>query len=254
MTNRQLDVLDNSFLSEIFTTQDESYRCQHALTKFAPQMGEPFLVTGGLAIQWHLLRHGVPIKRRPFNDIDIVINDPSRLSLSLTQQFSVAHYHPSRGRGKILMQLADEESRSRIDLLTSSSLSITDRSYPVTIAGKSCGIVAAEDIMARLLCVLFQVVDDKPVDPKYHEAFKRLANITDMEGVAALWREYRDDWHPEDAYEAAARVHQTVEANTHLFQPDVYSQAIDRACQWCHDSETYPLAPASKIHEIWGHV
>lgn len=254
MMNRQLDVLDELFLSEIFPTQDESLRCLHALTKFVRQTGEPFLVTGGLAIQWHLLRHGVHIERRPFNDIDIVISDPSRLPLSLTQQFLVAHYHPSRRRGKILMQLADEESRSRIDLLTPYSLSITARAQPVVIAGKNCGIVAAEDLTARLLCILCQVVDGKLVDPKYYESFKRLASITDMECVATIWREYKDEWHPEDAFAALTKVHEGVATNSHLLQPDVYSQAITEGCQWCHSSAALPLAPAAKIHEIWGYV
>lgn len=254
MTNQQLNVFDESFLSEIFPTQVESSRCQHALAKFVSQTSEPLLVTGGLAIQWHLLRHGVHIKKRPFNDIDLVINDASRLPASLTQQFLVAHYHPSRGRGKILMQLADEESRSRIDLLTPYSLSITERAHPVAIAGMNCGVVAAEDIVARLLCILFQVVDGKPVDPRYYEAFTRVADIADMKCVATIWREYRDNWHPEDVSEALTRVRQTVAVNTHLLQPDVYSQAIDRVCPWCRDSEMFPLAPSSRIHEIWGYV
>ena len=152
------------------------------------------------------------------------------------------------------MQLADEESRSRIDLLTPYSLTITDRALPVAIAGRKCGIVAAEDIVARLICILFQVVDGKPVDPKYYEAFKQLAKIADMEYVATIWREYRDNLHPEDASEAVTRVRQSVAGNTHLLQPDVYSQTIDRVCPWCRDSELFPLAPASKIHKIWGYV
>ena len=254
MTNRQLDALDESFLSEIFSTQDESSRCLHALTKFARQTSDPFLVTGGLAIQWHLLRHVVHIERRHFNDIDLVIQDASCLPSSLTEQFLVAHYHPFRRSGKILMQLADEESGSRIDLLTPYSLSITDRAQPVAIAGKNCGIVAAEDLTARLLCILFQVVEGKTVDPKYYEAFTRLAGITDMECVAAIWRAYRDERHPEDAFEAVTKVHEGVATNSHLLRPDVYSQAIDEGCQWCHSSEVFPLAPAAKIHQVWGYV
>ncbi|HEX8492564.1 MAG TPA: hypothetical protein VF658_06955 [Pyrinomonadaceae bacterium] len=152
------------------------------------------------------------------------------------------------------MQLADEESRSRIELLTPYSLSIADRAQPVAIAGRSCGIVALEDIAARLLCILFRVVEGKRVDPKYYESFKRLADIADMKCVANIWREYRDDWHPEGLNEAVTRVHQTIESSTHLLRPDVYSQAIDRVCQWCCDSEMFPLARASKIHEIWGYV
>jgi hypothetical protein len=161
---------DDSFLSELFPTLEESFRCQRVLTKLALQMKDPPLLTGGLAIQWYLLKHGVHTERRPFNDIDVVIHDRSQLRDSLTQHFLIAHYHPTRGRGKILLQLADEESRSRIDLVTPYSCSIINRAQRMTIGGVSCGVVAAEDLAARFLCILYQVVNDKPVDPKYYGA------------------------------------------------------------------------------------
>jgi hypothetical protein len=254
MTNSQSYSTDELFLSELFPTPEESFRCQHALTKLALQMREPPLVTGGLAVKWYLSKHGVHTARRPFNDIDVVIHDRSQLRGSLTQEFLIAHYHPTRGRGKILLQLAEEESRSRIDLVTPYSCSITERAQRVTIGGVSCWIVAAEDLAARLLCILYQVVIDKPVAPKYYESFMRLANIADMNSVAAIWHEYRDDWHTDDLSEAITSVHQTIAKHTHLLQPDVYSQAIDRTCPCCRHSEGFPLAPAARIHEIWGYV
>jgi len=254
MTNSESYSTDDSFFSELFPTPEESFRCQHALKKLAQQMRDPPLVTGGLAVQWHLLKHGVHTERRPFNDIDVVIHDRSQLRDSLTQHFLIAHYHPTRGRGKILLQLADEESRSRIDLVTPYTCSITDRAQRVTIGGVSCGIVAADDLAARLLCILYQVVNNKPVAPKYYESFTRLAKIADMNSVAAIWHEYREDWQTDDLSEAMTSVHQTIAKHTHLLRPDAYSKAIDRTCPWCRDSEGFPLAPGARIHEIWGYV
>jgi hypothetical protein len=254
MTNSQSYSTDESFLFELFPTPEESYRCQHALTKLALQMIDPPLLTGGLAVRWHLLKHGVHTERRPFNDIDVVIHDRSYLRDSLAQHFLIAHYHPTRGRGKILLQLAEEESRSRIDLVTPYSSSIRERAQRVTIGGVSCRVVAAEDIAARLLCILYQVMSDKPVASKYYESFTRLANIADMNSVAAIWHEYRDDLHTDDLTEAMTSMQQTIAKHTHLLQSEVYSQAKDRTCAWCRDSEGFPLAPAARIHEIWGYV
>ena len=254
MTNSQSYALDQSFLSELFPTPEECARCQLTLTKLARLMREPPLLTGGLAIRWHLLAHGVHFKRRTFNDIDVVVQDESQLRNGLSQNFLIAHYHPTRGRGKILMQLADEESRSRIDLVTPYSHSIKDRAGPLAVAGMRYGIVAAEDLVARLLCILNQVVKGQPVAPKYYEAFTRLGDIADMECVAAIWHEYRDDSHPRDLSEAVTIMQQAINKNAHLLQPDVYSQAVDQACSWCCESELFPLAPAVRIHEVWGYV
>ncbi len=152
------------------------------------------------------------------------------------------------------MQLADQESRSRIDLFTPYSQSITDRMQIVKLAGMSYGIIAAEDLVARLLCILYQVVQCKPVDPKHSEAFTRLVGLADMDCVATIWHEYKDDWHPHDLSEALTGMQQAITKNAHLLQPDVYSQAIDQTCPWCRDSEVFPLTPAARIHEVWGYV
>lgn len=254
MTNSPSNRLYESFLSELFPTPEESSRCQHALTKLAGQMREPPLLTGGLAIRWHLLTHGVRLQRRPFNDIDVVIDDESQLRESLSQHFQIAHYHPTRGRGKILMQLADEETRSRLDLVTPYSRSLTDRARTLTMAETSFGVVAAEDLVARLLCILSRLVQGQPVAPKYYEAFQRLVGLADLDSVAAIWHEYKDEWHPGDLFVAMTRVHQAVAENAHLLQPEVSSQAVDQICPWCRDSNVFPLAPAVRIHEIWGYV
>ncbi len=254
MTRRYPNLLDESFLSAVFTTREDGSRCRRALTKLAGQTNEPLLVTGGLAVAWHLSVRGVNIRKRPFNDIDVVVEDESRLRASLTRHFLVAHYHPSHGRGRMLLQLADEESRARIDLFTPGSVTLAERSRTAGLGDGRCGVVAAEDLAARLLCVLYQVVAGKAVAPKHYEAFTLLAGVADLDRAGALWREYRDDWHADDLRDAMTMVREAIAENPDLLQPEVYGQAVQQTCLRCHESEAFPLAPPSKIYEIWGYV
>lgn len=165
------NLLDESFLSEVFATREDGSRCVLALTKLAGQTSEPLLVTGRLAVAWHLSWRGVNMRKRPFNDIDVVIKGESRLRASLTQHFLVAHYHPAHGRGRMLLQLADEESRGRIDLFTPGSDSLAERSLTAGLGEGKVDVVAAEDLAARLLCVLCQVLAGRTVDAKYYGGF-----------------------------------------------------------------------------------
>lgn len=254
MTRLYPNPLDESFMSGVFTTRDESSRCARALTKLASQSNGPLLVTGRLAVAWHLSGRGINIGMRPFNDIDIVIKDESRLRASLTQHFLVAHYHPSHRRGRMLLQLADEETRARIDLFTPASDSLAERSLTARLGEGRVHVVAAEDLAARLLCVLCQVLAGRTVAPKYYEAFTLLAGVADLDLASTLWPEYRDDWHADDLRDAITRVREAVAQNPALLQPEVYGQADRQACPRCRESEAFPLAPPSKLYEVWGYA
>lgn len=154
----------------------------------------------------------------------------------------------------MLLQLADEETRARIDLFTPASDSLAERSLTAGLGEGSVDVVAAEDLAARLLCVLCQVVAGGTVAPKYYEAFTLLAGVADPDLVASLWREYRDDWHADDLREAMSKVREAVARNPDLLQPEVYGQTVRQACPRCRESEAFPLAPPSKIYEVWGYV
>jgi hypothetical protein len=98
----------------------------------------------------------------------------------------------------MLLQLADEDSRGRIDLFTPASDSLAERLMTAGLGEGRCRVVAPEDLAARLLCVLYQVLAGRTVAPKYYEAFTLLAGVADLDLAAAVWREYRDDRHAKE--------------------------------------------------------
>src|SRR5204862_4520609 len=105
--------------------------------------------------------------------------------------FFVSHFHPSRGRGKIILQLVDERHRVRIDLFTPYSPSLMSRVLSSELFGIVCRFVSAEDLTARLLAVLYGVTTGEHVDPKYYDKFSLISEFADMDTVREIWSDYR---------------------------------------------------------------
>ncbi len=87
--------------------------------------------------------------------IDVVVEGLPSLRTSLSQDFLIMHFHPHRGRGKILIQLVDEDHGTRIDVFTPGSSSLTTRLTDSAIGDLQCRIVSAEDLLAKLLSVIY---------------------------------------------------------------------------------------------------
>ena len=101
-------------LLDMFSVGEDARRCQTVLLKLAEHLNGRPVLTGGLAFSWHMQRHGRAIERRPLNDIDLVVADLAAISPSIREAFLISHFHPTRGRGRVLLQLVDARERVRI--------------------------------------------------------------------------------------------------------------------------------------------
>ena len=242
------------FLREIFLARADATRCFGSLAKLSRHLNGPVVVTGGIAAGWHLLQNGGRIIRRPFNDIDIVVEGLASLRASLRQDFLIRHFHPYRAQGKILLMLVDEEHGTRIDVFTPSTSLLTRRLHACIIGELPLRLVSAEDLLAKLLAIVYAITESRPVEAKYFAQFHLLLTVADAAKVRAVWREYRQENQPLDFAEAAAAVQRSVAANAALLQTGQYSRDLNHVCSWCQASELFPLAPLTKIYEILGYV
>jgi len=236
----------DSLLREMYSSNEDVSRCHRTLVKLAEQLHGTLVLTGGLAF-------GRAVEKRPFNDIDLVVTDLAALPLSLGEDFLVSHFHPSRGRGKILLQLVDASHRVRIDVFTPFSPSLMSRVHRAELCGIVCGIVAAEDLTARLLAIVYGVTRGEPVDPKYYDKFNRLFELADLSRVREIWADYRKPHDPHRFDVAVDAVHQTIAQNAGVLRPDVYDQKTGDACAWCFDNGAFPVSPRAKIFELLGY-
>lgn len=241
-------------MEAIFSTSEEAAKCFASLSKLSRHLEKPVVITGGIAIGWHLLKKGFPIKKKPFNDIDTVVEDLSGIRSSLSQDFLINHFHPSRRNGKILIQLVDEEHGARIDVFTPNSKTLFERLSDFKIGNLYCKAVSAEDLAAKLLSIIYSVAKGEPINTKYVEHFRLLSTAVDLATAREVWHYYRQENQFAGFDEAAAVVERSLASNINLLQDDEYCQNINSACQWCGESKKFPLAPRTKIYEILGYV
>ncbi len=254
MNRPQTALKGADFLREIFLTKEDGVKCHGSLLKLTPHLEGPVVVTGGIAVGWHLLNSGVQREKKHLNDIDIVVQGTSGLRASLTHDFLVRHFHPFRGKGKILIMLVDKEHRTRIDVFTPVTDSALERLTAAPNGVTPLRFISAEDLLVKLLSILLAVTEGKPVEPKYVAHFNSLSMVADRRAAGEIWREYRKEGRPLDFREAAEAVGRSIALNPALLQAGRYSRDLDQACPWCRESGLFPLAPLPEIYEILGYV
>ncbi len=255
MNKDQHSIANTDFLQELFLAPEDVSRFLGSLSKLARHLEEPPVITGSIATGFHLLKSGRQPKKRHLNDIDTVaVKGLSLIRSSINQDFLINHFHPYRERGKVLLQLVDEEHRTRTEIFTSGSDSLAERLIDCTIGALPCRMVSAEDALAKLLSIIHSVIEGKPVDPKYVEQFDLLSTVAGRDAIKTVWRDYRKENQYLEFDEAVEEVKLSVAANPHLLQATRYCQDVDFLCEWCKESELFPIASRSKIYEILGYV
>jgi hypothetical protein len=245
---------NDEFLSKTFSSEEDVFRCRNSLVTLAQRVNRKLILTGSLAVAWHVTRTNRRVEKGSLNDIDLVIENLADLPQSLRDDFLVAHFHPTRGRGKLLLQLVDREHRVRIDLFTPFSASLITRVEPAKIAGIACSVVAAEDLTARLLSTLFGVTAGECVDPKYHKNFNLLSGFVDQNRAREIWSDYRKADYPQSFDEASEGMQQKLADNPALLCKDSYEQNVEAICPWCRDAEPFPVSPRTQIFDVLGYV
>src|SRR4051812_18746784 len=98
------------FLDVIYSA-DQAERFGLVLGRIAECIGTEFLLTGSAAVEWQIGAASGEVRRRTLNDIDLVARE---ISPGVTEHFLIHHYHPTREKGNILMQLVDPETSMRV--------------------------------------------------------------------------------------------------------------------------------------------
>ncbi|MDQ3906909.1 MAG: hypothetical protein M3268_01055 [Acidobacteriota bacterium] len=243
------------FLRELFLTDEDALRCFGSLSKLARHINGPVVLTGSIAVGWHLLRGGRPPRKRSLNDIDTVaVNGMSSTRPSLVRDFLINHFHPERERGKVLLQLVDEEHGTRTEIFTPGSESLNERLVDCDVGGLSCRAVSAEDALAKLLSITHSAIEGRPVDPKYVEQFDQLSAVADVAAAGKVWQDYRKENQRADLEEAAQAVKTKLATDPALLRATEYCQDVDFVCAWCKESESFPIANRGRVYEVLGYV
>jgi hypothetical protein len=238
----------------IFERAEDAERFERVIGAVASFVRGLPIVTGSFAVEWNIGKAGGRVVPRRLNDIDLVVEDASAISPAISGKFLVHHFHPTREKGNVLMQLVDPETATRVDIFSARSASVTERSHQARSGGVDVLVLSAEDLAARLLAIVVIVLDGRTVDPKYFESFSRLLEVVDRNAVSRLWQEYRWGNYAGAFLPTAEKVMRRLHDHPELLKPIEYPKDVDAACGWCVETEDFPIADRREVFRLLGYV
>ncbi|OEC93591.1 hypothetical protein [Rhizobium sp. YK2] len=212
--------------------------------------GLDYAVTGGMALESSL---GLELgRRRPFNDIDLVVSGFDSLPSTLASRFLISHSHPKRPTGKLAIQLVEPEQRVRIDVFSACGATM-ERARLATIGDLSIRTVAVEDLACRIASEMMCFSRGDSVPPKCADDHARARRIVDKNLVEQAWQDHRREIDPPSYAEAVEQIGEALERRTGGLVKSVYSTDTETVCPHCHDSDSLRVTPSKVILSVLGY-
>jgi hypothetical protein len=211
-----------------------------------------WVLTGGIAIERHILCRGGPPDVRPLHDIDFIAESFDSIPETLGSALLLCHVHPKDLPGKNMFQAIDAETEVRVDVFRAYGLEL-ERAVPVAIAGLDLKMVSLQDLVARHARLNWDSMESKPLAPKYARDFLRLLEYAETDEIESIWREHRKP-HFLDSFAATARqLRAVITSRSDLLVPPRYSADVHEVCSRCQVAESFPLADKHQILSILGY-
>ncbi len=211
-----------------------------------------FALTGGLAIEIHLIAQDHVQHTRNLNDVDFVVESFASIPGTLAKSFLIRHIHPKATEGKTLMQLVDPDEALRIDIFRAYGAAMK-RCRPLCLADTAIQMVSAEDLAARAASLLMDLEGGSTVASKHALDFQRLVNAIDLDRVKIAWQDYRKPTHPATFKETSLRVRELIQSRAELLIVPEYLHDVDALCPKCEEIAPFCLASARTIRSILGY-
>jgi hypothetical protein len=236
----------------LFLSPPDAERAQRAVEKLRRHSVAPLVLTGGMAIELHLLGLGLPEAVRPLNDIDFLVDSFDDIRETLSADLLFRHVHPNDLPGKTLLQCVDPETAVRVDIFRASGRT-TDRAAGVELFGETLRMISIEDLAARTARLCMDLADNMPMPAKHTRDFLRLLPLMNMDALQPVWQEHRKRTHPESFVAAADLLRDLIATRRDLQIVPVFSQDTQRRCCRCESTEAFPLADAGQIRSLLGY-
>ena len=237
---------------DLFLNAADSARVARTFRKLAVHDISRWALTGGVAIEFHVLRRGGEPIMRPLHDIDFVTASFDCIPQTLGSELLLRHVHPYDPPGKNMLQGVDPETEVRVDVFRAYGLEM-ERTSSIEIATVVLSVVSLQDLVARHARLNWNLMEGKPVAPKYARDFLRLVELVTTDEIESIWQEHRKPQSPESFAETALQLRRVIASRPDLLIPPTYSTNVDEVCQRCQGAEAFPLTEASQIMSILGY-
>jgi hypothetical protein len=234
-----------------FLSDRDAERARRTLVKLRRHGIAPLVLTGGLAIERHLM-HGQGAQTRPLNDVDFLAQSFDDIPGSLASDFLIIHVHPHDPPGKTLLQLVDRETAVRIDIFRDYGNSLS-RAIPIEIEGIVLRMVSVEDLTARFARLCMDLAFDMPVPAKHVRDLLRLLPLVKIDAMDQIWHEHRKPDHPQPFKETATLLAGLSAERKDLQIFTEYSRNAHEQCSRCKSVAIFPLADKGHVLSLIGY-
>ena len=237
---------------ERFLNPTDTSRAVRMLRKLQAHDITGWALTGGLAIEIHILLRGGPSAVRSLHDIDFLAASFDRIPQALGNELLFRHVHPSDPPGKTLLQAVDEELAIRVDVVRAYGCEM-ERASPIEVSEIPLSILSLEDVEAAHALVCWDLMAAKSVDPKYAKDFLRMLALVKSDEIEEVWQEHRKPECPESFAETAWELRGAIASKPELLAPVARLIDASAVCPRCHETEAFRLAEASQVLSILGY-
>ncbi|MGA3046869.1 MAG: hypothetical protein ABSD67_09625 [Terracidiphilus sp.] len=210
------------------------------------------VLTGGLAIELHLLGRGLAVPPRPFNDIDFLTDTFEAIPKGLAGTMIFRHVHPHAPPGKTLLQAVDPETAVRVDVFRACGNSIA-RAISIAVDDSDLRMISVEDLTARIARLCMDLAHETPMPAKHARDFLRLLPLVEIDVMGPVWFEHRKPNHPLSFSETAILLTSLIDLRKDLQTIPEYSHDADERCSRCEATAAFPLADARCILPLLGY-
>lgn len=211
-----------------------------------------WVLTGGIAIEFHILRHGGQPLVRPLHDIDFITESFADIPETLGTELLLCHVHPNDSTGKNMFQAVDPETEVRFDVFRAYGSEL-ERAVTVTIDGLAIEMVSVQDIVARHARLNWDLMEGKPVAPKFARDFLRLLGYVEAEEMESIWPEHRKPHCLERFTETVRQLRRVIASRPDLLIPPTYSRDVHQLCNRCQEVRAFQLTDRNRILSILGY-
>jgi hypothetical protein len=243
---------EKAFMTNQFLSAADAKRALKTVQKLSRHDISGWALAGGLAVEIHCLRGGLPSSTRPLNDIDFVAAGFDCAPETLARDFLFRHVHPLDPPGKTILQLVDVETALRIDLFRAYGAIMT-RARPLRPPFGPVQLLSGEDVLARAARLLLELRGGVPVAAKHANDYLRLEKMMQTSDLEVAWQDHRRPGHPVMFRETNILVRGLIASHQHLLVTPDYSKDATQICSRCVPTTAFPLADSQLVLSVLGY-
>jgi len=214
-----------------FLNEADAERASGVLAKLALHDISRWVLTGGLAVEIHALRHRGPASIRALNDLDFIAESFDCVPETLARDFLFRHVHPFDPPGKTMVQFFDPDPPTRIDVFRAYG-TIMSRAVVTVLPSGPIRLISLEDLVSREARLVLDLAARVPVPKKHVDDYLRLIELVQPPEVEPAWQEHRKPRHPR-TFQEAKNLLSNVIPNTLSLQTTVEHSNAPGDCPRC---------------------